>query len=511
MNSRQPIPTLHSTGKKKVQHDNIHRFSFGLRVLVFILCLALLGACTSIPVEEREDRRAEINREAEETIALLIEQDPEFAEALEGSAGYFTSRISSATVAVVGRGHGIGVLVDKHTGDRTYLNFKRTDLGAGLALQKYRFLVLAEDAEALQNLPSTKRLSGLGADMSAGEKGAKGVYNSAGYRIYTISESGASVAATARVAKVSVNTDLTDTGISEVGIPNIGYGVEDGREPIEQRTWDHKLPFMAQKVIDLGYDLPLPYGLKVLYSDIEQDQVLEDLQVGFSGGEKEPFEWVAFENAISFSETYQAIGDVWVLPFMNLFVFIGDVKGDVTLDVFLEGNGLLDQKGIDCSRPGNLVICRALQDQIVELPIESVFTGTNYGVGFNLAGGWKGFFFTLPVSFSWVDMDTTDVEGGAIISASPRAGYLFKMGNYGNLGLFAGASYLDSDLTATGSLAIPETDVTIDYTVDQSNTDKWNGIVGANWDITRRWSLLVEYNGFFGSRDSIFAAVGWRF
>jgi hypothetical protein len=108
-------------------------------------------------------------------------------------------------------------------------------------------------------------------------------------------------------------------------------------------------------------------------------------------------------------------------------------------------------------------------------------------------------------------MDTTDVEGGSIISASPRAGYLLKMGNYGNLGLFVGASYLDSDLTAHGSLAVPEMDGTIDYTVDQSNSDKWNGVVGANWDITRRWSLMVEYNGFFGSRESIFASVGWRF
>ena len=132
-------------------------------------------------------------------------------------------------------------------------------------------------------------------------------------------------------------------------------------------------------------------------------------------------------------------------------------------------------------------------------------------MGFNLAGGWNDFFFTLPVSFSWVDMDTTDVEGGAVISASPRVGRLVSLGNYGNLGLFVGASYLDSDLTAHGSLAVPETDVTIDYIVDQSNTDKWNGILGANWDITRRWSVMVEYNGFFGSRDSIFAAVGWRF
>jgi hypothetical protein len=114
-----------------VHLNNKYRISFGLKALVFVLCLALLGACTSIPVEQREDRRAEINRDAEETIALLMEKDPEFAEALEKSAGYLTSRISSATVAVVGRGRGIGVLVDKHTGDRTYPNFKRTDLGAG--------------------------------------------------------------------------------------------------------------------------------------------------------------------------------------------------------------------------------------------------------------------------------------------------------------------------------------------------------------------------------------------
>jgi len=110
---------------------------FGLKALLIIVCLALLGACTSVPVDEREARRAEIDREAEETIALLIGRDPEFTAALEQSAGYFTSVISSATVAVVGRGYGIGVLVDKLTGNRTYLNFKRTDLGAGLAMQKF--------------------------------------------------------------------------------------------------------------------------------------------------------------------------------------------------------------------------------------------------------------------------------------------------------------------------------------------------------------------------------------
>ena len=74
--------------------DSVHTISFGLKTLVLVLCLALLGACTSIPVDQREGRRAEIDQEAEETIAQLIQNDPEFAEALAQSAGYFTFRIA---------------------------------------------------------------------------------------------------------------------------------------------------------------------------------------------------------------------------------------------------------------------------------------------------------------------------------------------------------------------------------------------------------------------------------
>jgi hypothetical protein len=495
-----------------MQRSDIKTTSFGPRQLASAFCLALLAACTTtIPIEEREARRAEINQDAEETIALLAEREPGFSEALEQSAGYFTARVSSTTVAVVGGAKGVGVLVDNRTGDRTFMDFKRLELGAGLGKRGFRALVLAKDAETFKRLREEDYVGSVATEATAGDKGGTGVFSSRGFKTYVISDSGASVAAVARLARTRVNSDLSDTGISEIRLPNIDFGIEDGREPVEQRTWEHKMPFMAQKVIDLGYDLPLPYGVQFLYSNIEQDQILEQLEVGFSGGEKVPYEWVDFENAVSWTDTWQMIGDVWLLPFLNLFAFVGDIKGDVTLDVFLDGNGLLEQAGIDCNRPGNLVVCRLLQDQVVMLPVESDFTGLNYGVGFNLAGGWNGWFFTLPVSFAWTDMDTTDVEGGAVISASPRLGRLIKLGSAGNLGLYLGGSYLDSDLKAHGSLDIPGTDESIDYTVDQANKDQWAGIVGANWSINSRWSVTVEYNGFFGSRESIFASVGWRF
>ena len=299
-----------------------------------------------------------------------------------------------------------------------------------------------------------------------------------------------------------------DTHLAKDGVL---FGLTEESHRVRSLMDDHKLPFMAQKVIDLGYDLPLPYGITVLHTDIDQAQNLDGLKVGFSGSEKEPFDWVAFENARSQTKTWQLMGDMWVLPFLNVFGFVGDIDGDAPMNVILDGNGLLEQKGVDCSRPGNLVLCRFLQDQEIDLPIFATFSGKNYGVGFNLAGGWKGFFFTLPVSFSWTNMDTTDVEGGAVISASPRLGRLVKLGDNGNLGLYLGASYLDSNLTAHGSLAIPETDVTIDYDIDQSNQDKWAGILGANWAINGHWSLTVEYNGFFGSRESWIGGVAYRF
>ena len=479
----------------------------------FVLTLAflLLGACTSIPVEERATLRAEIDREASATISMLTNREPGFEQQLGESAGYFTARVSGATVALVGGGKGLGVLVDRRSGERTYMNLKRVDLAAGLGANVTRVLVLADGEEDLEAMRNGRYFRALTAQAAAGESGGTSNYMRGGQNVFTLSESGASLAASARLVQLTVNPDLTDTGLSEISLPNIGFDIDDGRESAEQPRWDRKLPFLAQDVIDLGYELPRPYGVKLLYTNVDQAQVLDGLKVGFSGSEKQPFEFVDFQNARSDSDSWQVIGDLWLFPFMNLFAYVGDVDGRAPMDVILDGNGILEHLEINCSLPGNLVPCNLLEGRDFTLPINASYTGINYGLGFNLAGGWKGFFFTLPVSFSWVDMDTTTVEGDAVISASPRAGRVFKLGSNGNLALYVGASYLDSDLTGTGSLPIGDTGITIDYDIDQSNRDKWAGVLGANWDLNDRWSIHLEYNGFIGSRDSLIASLGWRY
>jgi hypothetical protein len=97
-------------------------------LLALLIVLFAVQACTSIPVAQRADKRAQLDRDAEETIALMLEQDPVIQQELDEAAGYFVSRVSAANLALVGGGQGIGVLVDKQSGDRTYLNVKRFDL-----------------------------------------------------------------------------------------------------------------------------------------------------------------------------------------------------------------------------------------------------------------------------------------------------------------------------------------------------------------------------------------------
>jgi len=489
------------------------RHRFFLPFISLLVLLLVLQACTSIPVTQRADKRAQLEREAEETIALMLEQDPGIKQELEEAAGYFVSRVSAANIAIIGGGQGIGVLVDKRSGDRTYLNVKRFDFGAGLGVRYFRVLLIIDKVEKLEKIRDGWTFRGVASDVAAGSKGSESTSQAGeGLSAHILAETGAFIAATARVVRLSVNRDLTDTGLSEISIPNIGFEIEDGRTEPEKRWWDHKMPFLAQKVIDKGYDLPLPYGLKLAYVNVDQEQLLTDLWVGFNGSEKVPLDWVEFDNARSENDTVQLIFDTWVFPFMNVFAIVGKIDGQAPVDVLIEGNGFLDQLGIDCSRPGNVLACNLLQDKDFVLPIIANFEGNNYGIGVNLAGGWKGFFATIPMSWVYADMKTSDTNG-AVFSASPRVGKVFNLKNRGNLALYVGGSYLDSDLTATGSypvLAIDD-DFTIDYRIDQQNKDKWNAVVGANWDINSRWSLQAEYNGFTGSRETWMGSLSWRF
>ena len=491
-----------------------------LTVLVTSLLLIVTTACTSIPVEERAQKREDINRAAEESISELVEQKPELQEAVDASLGYFVGEISAATAALVGGGSGIGVLYDKEGSTRTYMNVRRYDLGPGLGVRKFRLLILFNDREGLEDFRRGGWESVAGAETAAGTAGAVGVsppgradlYD---FSVHFLTDSGLHAATSIRLLQVSVNRDLTHTGVSEISIPNIGLTTSDEAPSDAPREWDRALPFFAQDVIDKGYDLPMPYGIGVTYANVVQDQLLDSLEIGFGGSEKVPMEFVSFSDASSESDSVTLKLDTWLFPFMNVFALLGTVDGTAPLAFTIDGTDALNQLGIDCTPSSGPVplpphpLC-VIDGRAVTVPVEPNFHGNTYGVGTVLAGGWNNWFVTIPITITYADMQGNDTEG-TVLTASPRFGRVFPLRNSGNLALFVGGSYLESDLTVTGTVVLPGTDVAVDYKIDQQNKDNWAGIIGGNWDITRRWSVAAEYNGFTGSRESFIAQVGYRF
>lgn len=190
---------------------------------------------------------------------------------------------------------------------------------------------------------------------------------------------------------------------------------------------------------------------------------------------------------------------------------LAKIDGDVEMPLQLAAEGLLDR--LDPS------ICAGLfRPQICDEQVHVVanlnYEGESLTLGINVAGGWKQFFFTLPASYTWSDIDLIDSRVEAI-NVSPRIGVTSGATEWGIISTFIGGPYLDADVDVTGSVEVrglEPGDVTtvIDFKVNQRNRDHWNYLVGFNWDIDKNWSVHAE-GGFGGSRDNFIASATYRF
>lgn len=482
--------------------------------LAFTVGLLVLSAgCQTVPVDQRAALRDDILKSSEDTKALFIRENPGLEQELAAAAGYFTARIAGGKV-VVGGANGIGVLVDNASNSRTFMNATRVDVGVALGAGSERILAILETRESFERFRRGMRKFGFGAKAGVGEAGAKAhSFSGSGYKFLGSSETGAGVTATAGMLSFSVNIDLTDAGVSDVSVPSTGFKAGSQQGEDAPRVWNYKLPFLAQKVVDKGYDLPLPYGAGLIYSINEQEQSITGLEVGINGREKAPFEFVGFDRALTTTDSVNVKLDAWLFPFMNVYATYGPFKGDAALDILIDGDGMLEHMGISCGGIVRPDLCDSLQGQEILLPIHTRPSGTNWSVGGVFAGGWKGWFVTIPFNFARVDLGPTLADGGPIITVTPRFGRNFVLGELGNFALFAGGNYLESKLEISGTYRVPigDEELTFDYTVQQKNEDAWNLLFGFNWDLNKQFSWTMEYDGFIGSRDAFVASVTWRF
>ncbi|MEJ2257292.1 MAG: hypothetical protein P8X98_09840 [Woeseiaceae bacterium] len=434
--------------------------------MLALLVLAQLAGCNNIPINKREGVRQELIAQAENSLGQFREEFPELEADLADAEGYLIAWSDTASVVVARGVIGEALLVDLRKGDRTFLNITKLSLGLGIGASDLEQLVVIHDRQFLEELKRGRWVPEAESWSSAGENRAVAYFDGKEVNRYTITKSGAALSAGAGLVRVNVNTQLTDTGLSEWSIPVNKTAPAAEQADAPPRVWRHRLPFLGQKVVDMGIDLPRPYGVGIAYANVSQDIVIEELLAGFNGGDKERFEFVSFAESGTDISSYQLKVDAWILPFVNVFGLLGEAKGDVAVDVLLDGNLILDRLGSNCDRLIPPLECFLFRDRE----------------------------FTLPVR--------TDI--------TPRFGRLFNIGKLGSMAAFVGATYMDSDVTVTGTFPVPGVDLGIDYTVNQTNADRWNYVVGFNWNLSRRVAWSLEYNGFAGSREALVTTLTFR-
>jgi hypothetical protein len=280
----------------------------------------------------------------------------------------------------------------------------------------------------------------------------------------------------------------------------------------KKQVWKRTLPFFAQEVLDLGFELPKTYGFAIIPNILQQDLILKDLKVGFNGSELQEIDFVQFGTARADNQNLQLKADVWLFPFLNIYTTYGKMKGEADTPISIEGYDLLGFLGINCDG----IFAPKQCNQTYSAIVTPEYTGSNISIGFNLAMGWDRFFVTLPVTYVVTELNILD-DNIKTLQISPRIGISSDAGNWGTMATFIGVTYLNADLDVAGRISFDLTGVPgindtvdLDYLINQENADKINYVIGFNWDVSKSWSFHSEA-GFGGSREGFITSMTYRF
>jgi hypothetical protein len=255
-----------------------------------------------------------------------------------------------------------------------------------------------------------------------------------------------------------------------------------------QENWSSFLPFMKEEALSRGYELPLPFGVGLVYNYLQRGIDVTDVRIGLGGGP--PRSVSRFLDLGSESRVNAGLvkGDVWLLPFLNLYALVGYIDNEST------SVGQVTIPGGPRQGPREF-----------EVHIPTKIDGVVGGVGLTLAAGYKQFFFAGDVNYSQTDMGFDDRFRALI--GSVRVGWHGKVCDV-PVRLWVGGAYWDTANTASSTVDVAGVG-RINFEADQGPRNPWNAMVGGSFVLGRRWDLFVEYG--FNLDDVHIVATGVTF
>jgi hypothetical protein len=245
-----------------------------------------------------------------------------------------------------------------------------------------------------------------------------------------------------------------------------GASLAQTNTPAQEEAPARRLPFLGEEARKLGYELPEPFGVGLVYYKLKRDIDITDVRIGRNGAPPASVSQFASLGSTSDVDNVNVKFDVWLLPFLNVYAIAGKIHNESATHVTVTLPPIV---------PGGSE--RKFQ---TELPTQ--LDGSVGGLGITLAGGYKSFFGALDVNVAKADLGF-DNRFKAVV-ASARAGWNGEA-NARPLRAWANVTYWNTFATATGSVADPDGG-TLAFQVDQGPKHPYTYGLGLSYS-PRKW------------------------
>ncbi|MEZ8344837.1 hypothetical protein AB4151_23655 [Vibrio splendidus] len=282
--------------------------------------------------------------------------------------------------------------------------------------------------------------------------------------------------------------------------------VSDPRMQEASVKLDRIFPLMGDMVRRKGIDMPLPFGVSVAYRNQDMNVPFNDFTIG---GVRlndlfDPDDSVGIVNA----ESLSIRGDVNILPFWNVFGYIGKVNVDANVDASYTGEaGQFLKDKLNDKLPGlGDKLCEGVyalcNSGRLNVPLHLEYDLR--GLGTTLSVGYKEFFASVTGTYSQTRLKGLDDWGEGIVTVQPMLGY--QLVDY-RAQFFVGAEYQGLDSRMQGT--VKTGDIEFDYDVGVE-LNEWALLTGFNKQIGKNYNLTVLYNKG-ETRDALTLNLGYRF
>jgi len=306
-------------------------------------------------------------------------------------------------------------------------------------------------------------------------------------------------------------------------------------DSLKQVEYNYVFPILGQGAYKKGFDIPYPIGLMANYMWMKQNLEFDNLQLGLKTDNIDipltDVEFIEFGENTNTSYAYNVRPDIWVLPFLNVYGIFG---------------GGQSKTEVNLTTPFPLY-------SNVEQGLSTA------GFGVMGAGGIGPVWFSVDANWTWSKPELLD-KPVRVNVLGIRFGHTFKFKTRPdrNIALWAGAMRMEMNSETSGEIKLidalpPETwerrdeivnnyydwydndasigqkviadqvltpiverieaadgESIIRYGMDKQVMEKWNGTIGGQFQLNKRWMFRSEA-GLIGNRKSFLVSVNYRF